>query len=86
MLPGKDQAESDTQGPGRILRIHHARTTDPLRQGQPGEVLLAAHGELVIACGQGALKLMEIQLAGKRRLPVDQFLHACTLTAGDVLQ
>ena len=42
--------------------------------GTPGRVLVADAGQLVVACGQGALELLELQLAGGRRISARDFL------------
>ena len=43
--------------------------------GVPGQVLQAGEGRLVVACGQDALELLEVQLAGGRRIPAREFLQ-----------
>lgn len=42
--------------------------------GAPGTVIPTEGEQLVIACGQGALALREVQLEGRKRLPVSAFL------------
>ena len=48
-------------------------------QGTPGEVIAAGP---VVACGEGALKLTELQRAGGKRLPAREFLAGFPLVAG----
>jgi methionyl-tRNA formyltransferase len=43
-------------------------------QGTPGQVLQATDGRLVLACGDAALELLELQLPGGRRLAAHDFL------------
>ncbi len=43
-------------------------------QGEPGQRLPAGEGRLVLACGQGALELLELQLPGGRRITAREFL------------
>ena len=51
--------------------------------GQPaGSVLAADDGGVVVACGQGALRVTQLQRAGGKRLPAAQFLRGFTLSAG----
>ena len=52
--------------------------------GAPGEVL-AADRRLVVACGRGAVELVEIQRPGARRLPAADVLRAVGLAPGDRL-
>lgn len=51
----------------------------------PGRVLQADDGRLVIACGQGSLRVIELQPAGKKRLTCDEFLRGYPLQPGDRL-
>lgn len=44
-------------------------------RGLPGQVLPSQPGELVVGCGEGALRLLEVQRPGGRRLPAAEFLR-----------
>jgi methionyl-tRNA formyltransferase len=48
----------------------------------PGSIIAADKNGIVVACGDGALRLTELQKAGGKRLPVAQFLPGTTLHAG----
>jgi methionyl-tRNA formyltransferase len=50
--------------------------------GQPGEILAVAPEGITVACGTGALRLVELQKPGGRRLASADFLHGFALTAG----
>ena len=50
--------------------------------GEAGTVLAAAAEGIVVACGEGALRLAELQKAGGKRLPAADFLHGFALKAG----
>ena len=43
--------------------------------GSPGQVLAADAGGIVVACGEGALRLTELQKPGGRRVTSADFLH-----------
>ncbi|MFA4968148.1 MAG: methionyl-tRNA formyltransferase [Sulfuritalea sp.] len=43
--------------------------------GRPGQVLAADASGIVVACGEGALRLTELQKSGGRRLTSADFLH-----------
>jgi methionyl-tRNA formyltransferase len=60
---------------GQLLKVIRAEVVDGrLPKGEPGEVV--ALGETAVALTQnGGLALQEIQLAGKRALPVADFLR-----------
>lgn len=50
--------------------------------GAPGE-LLAAHSDgVIIACGEGALRVHELQRPAGKMLPVGEFLHGFPLESG----
>jgi len=50
---------------------------------RPGTVLLAARGRLLVACGDGAVELRELQRPGGRRLPAADFLRGCPVEPGE---
>ncbi|MCO5106109.1 MAG: methionyl-tRNA formyltransferase [Burkholderiaceae bacterium] len=50
---------------------------------RPGTVLLAPPGRLVVACGDGAVELRELQRPGSRRLPAADFLRGCPVEPGE---
>ncbi|MEF8750522.1 MAG: methionyl-tRNA formyltransferase [Candidatus Accumulibacter necessarius] len=50
--------------------------------GLPGEILVADQSGLVVACGQGALRLTVIQRAGGKRLSAAQFLFGTQVIEG----
>lgn len=64
---------------GKPERIKVLRSTLGEGRGQPGEVL---DDRLTIACGEGAVRLAEIQRAGKRAMTAEEFLRGFTLPRG----
>ncbi len=65
---------------GAPLKVWAAQAVDGA--GEPGNVLCAEAGQLVVACGDGALALQEIQPAGSKRMPIAAFLAGRPLAAG----
>ena len=63
-----------------IIKIWRALPSDGT--GQSGEVLAVAPAGITVACGAGALQLVELQKPGGRRLASADFLHGFTLTPG----
>jgi len=61
-----------TKSDGRNLKIFSAVVL--AADGSPGEIL-RSDKELVIAAGEGALSLREVQLEGKRRMTAAEFLR-----------
>jgi len=64
---------------GKPERIKVLRSTLREGRGQPGEAL---DDRLTIACGEGSIRLVEIQRAGKRAMTADEFLRGFTLPRG----
>ena len=54
----------------------------PQLAGPPGQVLAAQDGRLTVACGSGALDLLQLQRPGGRRVEVAAFLQAKSGLAG----
>jgi len=52
-------------------------------RGTPGEVLAAGADGIDVACGEGALRVVELQRAGGRRLPPADFLRGFPVAAGE---
>jgi methionyl-tRNA formyltransferase len=52
------------------------------RSSAPGTVLEAGEGRLVVACGDGALALLELQAPGGKRLPTAAFLRGHPVAPG----
>jgi methionyl-tRNA formyltransferase len=50
--------------------------------GASGTVLSADDDGVVVACGDGAIRIAELQLPGKKRLPAADFLRGQPLPAG----
>ncbi len=66
-----------------LSRIQPA--TSPVPQGAPGE-LIAVDSKLFARCGEGsAIELLELQLEGRKRLPVADFLRGTPLQPADTL-
>ncbi|MCB1968424.1 MAG: methionyl-tRNA formyltransferase [Candidatus Accumulibacter sp.] len=65
---------------GNLLKIWRAEAM--AASGEPGEVLAADRDGVVVACGEGALRLVEVQKAGGKRLRVAQFLAGTRVSPG----
>ena len=67
---------------GKRERIRALRSTLASGAGAPGTLL---DDRLTVACAEGAVRLTEVQRAGKRPMPADEFLRGVKLRAGTVL-
>ena len=63
----------------KIWRAEHLEAVS----GAPGEILSAAHDGIIVACGVGALRILELQREGGKRLSAQQFLGGQPLRAGN---
>jgi len=66
---------AETRWQDRQLRVWAA---EPLRaaSGEPGQVVEANGAGIVVAAGEGALRLTRVQLAGRRAMTAAEFLNA----------
>lgn len=65
---------------GEVLKL--AGTVLGEGEGEPGTVLSADKTGVLVACGEGAILLSELQLPGKKRLAAADFLRGQSLPAG----
>ncbi|NNF58037.1 MAG: methionyl-tRNA formyltransferase [Rhodothermaceae bacterium] len=64
------------------LKLYRTTIVDEGEKHQaPGEVLEAAN-RLIVACGEGAVEVLEAQRQGKRRMAVRDFLNGVVLEPG----
>ncbi|WP_415033015.1 methionyl-tRNA formyltransferase [Azonexus sp.] len=68
---------------GQRIKIWAAHTHPA--QGPSGTLLAVERERLIVACGDAALALTEVQKAGGKRLPVREFLAGNPLQVGDRL-
>lgn len=79
--PGAFTLLPDREGIPRKLKIFQA-AQNPRRYGPPGHVLRAGPRGILVGCGSGSLLLREVQLEGKRRLPIREFLIGAPIHTG----
>lgn len=70
---------------GKTLKIWRAETAEGKAGSAPGTVLEVGKGGLVVSTGDGALRLLEIQLEGKKRMDAEAFLRGFAIEAGTIL-
>jgi methionyl-tRNA formyltransferase len=61
------------------VRVKALRTTRGEGAGAPGTVL---DDRLTVACGDGAVRLLELQRAGRQAMQADEFLRGTNVAAG----
>lgn len=67
---------------GRVERLKLLRSEGAEGSGAPGVIL---DDRLTVACGEGAVRLLEVQRAGGRPLAATEFLRGAKLVPGDRL-
>ena len=65
---------------GQTLKIHSAKSDRA--SGPPGEILASEPGVIRVGCGSGSLVLEFLQLEGRKRLSVAEFLRGHPLAPG----
>lgn len=68
-----------TELDGRAVKLFGAQATED--RGAPGQVL-TAEGRLLIAAGEGAVAVQEVQPAGKARMPARDWVRGRGVAAG----
>jgi len=66
---------------GQTVKLWRAETV--VGEGEIGQILQVDRQAIIVACGSGALAISELQKAGGKRLPVQQFLAGNPLQVGD---
>jgi methionyl-tRNA formyltransferase len=61
----------------RVLRVVQGEGS-----GKPGTVL---DDKLTVACGEGAIRIVELQIAGKKAMQAQDFLRGTQLSPGSVI-
>lgn len=67
---------AETRWKGRQLRVWSARVVQRDVPAAPGTVIRAPAAALAVACGADALALGQVQLAGRRVMPAEEFVRA----------
>jgi methionyl-tRNA formyltransferase len=67
---------------GKRERVRALRSTLAAGKGKPGTLL---DKQVTVACGEGAVRLTQIQRAGKRPMSAEEFLRGVTLRVGAIL-
>ncbi|ACD14735.1 methionyl-tRNA formyltransferase [Paraburkholderia phytofirmans] len=71
---------------GTSIKLWAAVARDTQANGAPGTITDVSPEGVVVACGEGALRLTQLQKPGGKRLPVREFLAGSTLAVGQRFQ
>jgi methionyl-tRNA formyltransferase len=70
---------------GEPIKVWRASASSAEASGRPGEVVAVGEDGLTVACGRGALRIVELQVAGRRRMAAASFLRGYPVAPGTIL-
>jgi len=71
---------------GKLLKIFNASViTDLKNEAKPGEVIQVSKSGLIIATGKDCLKINELQIEGKRKMNIEEFIAGHKIKVGEKL-
>lgn len=69
---------------GKQIKIWKSEVADSIASGnEPGKIIATDKTSFTVACGKGALRILEVQLEGKKRMEVDAFARGYEIKVGD---
>jgi len=74
---------AQTNWQDQVFRIWSASLVNEKSSVAPGEIIIVNKDSIDVATGDGVIRLKQIQLPGKRAMPVADFLNANTIMAGE---
>lgn len=78
------QTTWNESGNSRMLKLWECQPIESISDA-PGRVVTSGNDGLVVACGSGALRIMQLQREGGKRLPAGAFLAGNPLPPGTML-
>ena len=70
---------------GKKLKIWEVSPCEEQTEGAPGTVKKLDKEAIYINTGEGVLKVTQLQLEGKKRMQVKDFLLGCRMEKGEML-
>lgn len=74
-----------TKMQGKQLKIWDSEVVEEVTLAKPGTVIEVCKDGFIVKCGEGSLKITELQLEGKKRMLADAFLRGVTVEKGSIL-
>jgi len=71
---------------GADVKLFGARTAPLPESAAPGQVLGCGADGLVVACGSGSVRLLQVQPAGKRRMTPGEWIRGRGISVGQVFR
>jgi len=66
-----------------LIKIWRAASVDNADYGKPGEIVELGRDYILVSCGKGGLKILELQREGKKKLSAGEFLRGISIKVGD---
>lgn len=66
-----------------IRLIVHRSRFEPSAEGEAGSVVVADSENVIVAAGSGGVRLVTVQIEGKRPMPIEEFLRGRKIELGD---
>ncbi len=73
-----------TMRAGKLVKLWKVTAEEGNSGAEPGTVCEVTSGSFCIAAGEGKIRVLELQLEGKRRIRVDEFLRGYQLKEGEL--
>ncbi|MCD7826465.1 MAG: methionyl-tRNA formyltransferase [Clostridiaceae bacterium] len=70
---------------GKLLKVWEADVIDREEAADPGTVVAVGRDDFIVQTGEGCLRILSVQLEGKKRMECGAFLRGFSLAAGDCL-
>lgn len=70
---------------GEPLKIYRVEIANNAENATAGTVVKAVKNDFIVACGEGALALTEVQASGKKRMRTADFLNGIRVNPGEKL-
>lgn len=70
---------------GKTLKLWKTEAVESVQSGQAPGTILGLDGGILIQTGDGALRIRELQLEGKKRMDTGAFLRGAHMAVGEVL-
>jgi len=71
---------------GKLIKITDARAVDCPEGADPGTVISAGKGALVVKAGRGCVRVMRVKPEGRREMSAEEFINGYRVCPGDVLE
>lgn len=75
-------AHGDSASERLLFKVWQAKRHQGMCGLEPGALVPSGSGRMVVACGEGALEVLEAQLEGRKRLPTEDLLRGWKIPPG----